>query len=259
MRRFTIRRGKRIPAVLAALALICAGVSVVFRLAQVQSASGEIRRLPVYSVETEEKVVALTFDAAWGNSDTDALMEVLGKNEVKATFFVTGDWCDRCGEDVKKLSAAGHAIENHSDAHPHPVQITQKQLIDDTNACTEKIVTLTGVSPKLYRAPYGEYNTSVIEAVEDELGLLAVQWDADSMDWKRIGAEASAQNALSKVQNGSILLFHNDLETTAQAVDTVICRLKASGYRFVLVRDMVYTKDYTIDVAGRQHPKKTVG
>ncbi len=256
MRRFYIQRAKQIPVILAALAVLCAGIGALLQLTQAQYASSEVKRLPVYSVETGDKVVALTFDAAWGNSDTDALIEVLGKNDVKATFFVTGDWCDRCGEDVKRLSAAGHAIENHSDAHPHPVQITKKQLVDDTNACTRKIAALTGIEPKLYRVPYGEYNTDVIKTVEDEIGLLAVQWDADSMDWKRIGVEASVQNALSKVQNGSILLFHNDLETTAQAVDTVICRLKANGYRFALVRDMIYTKDYTIDVTGRQHPKK---
>lgn len=256
MRHFWIK--KRLPILLAVLAILCAGAGAIFRVIQVQgvsTASGQIRRLPIYSVETDKKQVALTFDAAWGNSDTDALIELMAGQNVKATFFVTGDWCDRCGEDVKKLSAAGHAIENHSDAHPHPNQLSKSELLADTRACSQKIEALTGITPVLYRAPYGEYNSAVVAAIEDELGLKMIQWDADSKDWKRNGAEAAVQNAVSKVQNGSILLFHNDIDTTVEAVGKTITRLKAQGYAFVLVRDLICTGEYTMDAAGRQIPK----
>lgn len=256
MRHFWIK--KRLPILLAVLAILCAGAGAIFRAIQVQgvsTVSGQIRRLPIYSVETDKKQVALTFDAAWGNSDTDALIELMAGQNVKATFFVTGDWCDRCGEDVKKLSAAGHAIENHSDAHPHPNQLSKSELLADTRACSQKIEALTGIKPVLYRAPYGEYNSAVVAAIEDELGLKMIQWDADSKDWKRNGAEAAVQNAVSKVQNGSILLFHNDIDTTVEAVGKTITRLKAQGYAFVLVRDLICTGEYTMDAAGRQIPK----
>ena len=82
-----------------------------------------------------------------------------------------------------------------------------------------------------------------------------IQWNADSKDWKRNGAEAAVQNAVSKVQNGSILLFHNDIDTTVEAVGKTITRLKAQGYAFVLVRDLICTGEYTMDAAGRQIPK----
>lgn len=239
------------------LGIILCGVIIFFRIYGNTAVKTDtaVRRLPIYSVETAQKTVALTFDAAWGNSDTDELIAVLEENQVKATFFVTGDWCDRCGEDVKKLSAAGHAIENHSDVHPHPNELSKQELINDTKTCSEKIEALTGIKPTLYRAPYGEYNNTVIAAIEDELGLKMIQWDADSMDWKRNGAETAVQNVISKVRNGSILLFHNDIDTTAEAVQKTVTRLKAQGYSFVLVKDMIYTENYTFDVTGRQIPK----
>jgi peptidoglycan/xylan/chitin deacetylase (PgdA/CDA1 family) len=236
---------------LAIAAVISAGIGFVLQHQTVLTDASQ-RRLPVYSVETDQKAVALTFDAAWGNSDTDVLIAMLAQYQVKATFFVTGDWCDRCPEDVKKLSQAGHAIENHSDAHPHPNALSQADLAADARACNRKIEALTGIAPKLYRAPYGEYNDTVIATIEDTVGLTVVQWDADSVDWKRIGAEASAQNVISKVQNGSILLFHNDLETTVDAVSRVIERLQAQGYQFVLARDLIYEGNYKIDAQGRQ-------
>ena len=214
--------------------------------------AGELRRIPIYSVETDEKKVALTFDAAWGNSDTDVLIALLDRMKVRATFFVTGDWCDRCGEDVKKLSAAGHAIENHSDTHPHPNPLSAEELIADTERCSQKIEALTGISPMLYRAPYGEYNTEVVKTIEDRLGLRMIQWDADSLDWKRCGASAAARNVLEKVQNGSILLFHNDIDTTAEAVEKTVTRLQAQGYRFVTVRELIDADNYQLDVRGRQ-------
>lgn len=243
---------KKAVSFIAAICLILgAGAAKLVQNQTVQT-TAQAKRLPVYAVQTDEKVVALTFDAAWGNSDTDILIELLARYDVKASFFVTGDWCDRYAEDVKKLSDAGHAIENHSDMHPHPNALPGNALVADTKAASEKIYQITGIMPKLYRAPYGEYNDAVLETIEDKVGLMAIQWDADSRDWKRIGAEAAAENVLAKVQNGSIMLFHNDLDTTAQAVEKVITRLLAQGYRFVLVKDMVYTDNYKIDVTGRQ-------
>lgn len=246
---------KAVPLILAALAVIGAGIGVFLRMQEFGAASliaAKPRRLPIYSVETKEKQVALTFDAAWGNSDTDALLAMLDELGVKATFFVTGDWCDRCGADVKRLSAAGHAIENHSDSHPHPNALSKQELLTDARRCSEKIKALTGKAPTLYRAPYGEYNSAVIAALEDDLGYYVIQWDADSMDWKRDGCEAAVQNAVSKAGSGSILLFHNDIDTTVHAVRKTIERLKAQGYAFVLVGDMIYKEHYTINVAGRQ-------
>lgn len=214
--------------------------------------SAERKRLPIYGVNTDEKTVALSFDCAWENSDTDILLEILRQNEVPATFFVTGDWCERYPLDVKKFYGAGHAVENHSYNHPHPNKLSREGLIEDTVKCNEIIESLTGEAPTLYRAPYGEYNNSVIETVEDELGLKVIQWDLDSRDWQKRSSEEMVRDIRDNIREGTILLFHNDTKNTPNTLRQIIPVLKGEGYEFMLISDMIYKENYTLDNEGRQ-------
>ena len=143
--------------------LIVAVFTTMGVLQQAATTSAGERQLPIYCVQTEKKEIALTFDAAWGNSDTDELLALLEENGAKATFFCTGEWVDNYPDDVKRLFDAGHEIQNHSDKHPHPNELSFEALITDTQACDEKIHAITGVYPTLYRSPYGEYNDKVIQ------------------------------------------------------------------------------------------------
>lgn len=111
--------------------------------------------LPVYSVETAEKKACLTFDAAWGNEDTQELIAVLGKYQAKATFFVVGEWVDKFPESVKALHDAGHSIQNHSNTHKHYPKLSRDEIIKDLNACNDKIEKVTGVRPTLARPRMG--------------------------------------------------------------------------------------------------------
>lgn len=210
------------------------------------------RKLPIYGVNTEEKKIALTFDCAWENSDTQILLDLLGQNEVKATFFTTGDWCERFPDDVKSLAAAGHAIENHSYKHPHVASISEEKLIEDTRKCDEIIESLTGKAPVLYRAPYGEYSDEMLTVFEETLGHKVIQWDVDSRDWQKREAAAMVESVTKNVQPGSILLFHNDIQNTPDALRQIIPTLKGEGYEFVLVTDLILTEGYTLDHEGRQ-------
>ena len=99
-----------------AVGLFLAGLSLVPKA--VMTATTQ-RDLPIYCVQKDSKVCSLTFDAAWGNEDTQQLIDILGKYKVKATFFVVGEWVDKFPESVKALHDAGHEIMNHSDDHAH--------------------------------------------------------------------------------------------------------------------------------------------
>lgn len=140
--------------------------------------SASQRSLPVYSVEREDKVVALSFDAAWGNEDTQTLIDILNRYGVHATFFVVGDWVDKYPESVKALSDAGNEVMNHSSNHAHFSSLSSEQIAADITACNEKIAAVTGVTPTLFRCPYGEYDDHVIQGVE-ALGMTAIQWDVE--------------------------------------------------------------------------------
>lgn len=235
-----------------ALAAGAFALVLVVRSQSIETVSNPGKRLPIYGVNTEEKRIALTFDCAWENSDTKVLMELLEQNGVKATFFTTGDWCDRYPDDVKAFAVAGHDIGNHSYAHPHVASIGEDELITDTEKCDRVIEGLTGKKPTLYRAPYGEYSDKMLEVIEDKLGKQTIQWDCDSRDWQKREASDMVQTILKKVRPGSILLFHNDTQNTPAALRQLLPELKGQGYEFVLVRELIYQDGYMLDHEGRQ-------
>lgn len=145
------------------------------------SVSGKQKDLPIYCVDKgDEKVISLSFDAAWGNEDTEELINILGKYDVKATFFVVGEWVDKYPESVKALSDAGHEIMNHSDSHPHMTELSAEKKTEQINKCSTKIENITGVRPILFRAPYGDYDNSVVKTVRD-CGCYCIQWSVDTL------------------------------------------------------------------------------
>ena len=210
------------------------------------------RLLPIYCVETDKKQVAISFDAAWGNDDTEQLIQILGEYNVPATFFVVGAWVDKYPESVKALSDAGHQIQNHSNTHPHLPQLSKGQIADEITACNQKIEAVTGVKPTLLRPPYGDYDNAVIETLT-ELKMYTIQWDVDSLDWKENAtAETICQRVTKKVKNGSIVLFHNDADHTPEALPTILKCLKDEGYEFVFITDLIYKENYEIKHDGTQ-------
>ena len=212
------------------------------------------RMLPIYCVKSEEKKIALTFDAAWGADDTDTLISVLQQYNAVATFFVVGEWVDKYPDEVKKLHDAGNDVMNHSATHPYMTSLSKEKMTEQLQICNEKISAVTGVTPTLFRCPYGDYNNSVVSAVES-MGMYTIQWDVDSLDWKDSSTvESIVTRVTGKVKNGSIVLFHNDATYTPQALPIILEKLIAEGYTFVKVNDLIYKENYTIDHAGMQIP-----
>lgn len=248
---FTKKQIKRI-AVAAGLVVATAAVGITAAVTSVGTRAEE-RRLPIYNVDRGDKKIALTFDVAWENSNTRELIDILGEANAKATFFITGDWCDRYPDDVKEFFDAGHEIENHSDKHPHVEGINVNDLINDTKECSRKIKMLTGEEPALYRAPYGEFDDNLITTL-DGMGMKVIQWDVDSVDWKKPSAEQIKKRVLKNVKSGSIVLFHNDLENTTDALPDILKTLKSQGYEFVRVSELIYDDNFTIDANGKQIP-----
>ncbi len=213
--------------------------------------SASQRSLPVYSVERGDKCVSLSFDAAWGNEDTQTLIDILSAHGVKATFFVVGDWAEKYPESVKALAEAGNEVMNHSSDHAHFSSLSTEQILSDLSACNEKVAALTGVAPSLFRCPYGEYDDHVIQAVES-LGMTAVQWDVDSLDWKGISASEITDRVLQNVRSGSIVLFHNAAIHTPEALPGIIEALQKEGYTIVPVSQLLLQGDTYQDNTGRQ-------
>ena len=215
------------------------------------------KELPIYSVERGDKKISISFDAAWGNEQTGKLIDILGEYGVKTTFFVVGSWVDKYPESVKALDAAGHEVMNHSNTHPHMTRLEIAKIEEEINMCAAKIESVIGKRPDLLRPPYGDYNDTVIKTIR-RLGIYPIQWDVDSLDWKGISAEKIVTRVLGGVKDGSIVLFHNGGEHTAEALPTILAELQRRGYEIVPVSQLILRDDYTIDHTGRQKPDKSV-
>ena len=207
--------------------------------------------VPIYNIQTEEKVLSLTFDCAWGAEDMTDILTTLKNEGVKATFFVLGEWAEKYPDVIKQMVADGHDVANHSDTHPHTNELNYDEVKNEIINANNKIKNITGIENKLFRAPYGEYNNTVINAATD-LGYYTIQWNVDSLDWKNPGTDAIINRVVSKVSPGSIILLHNGTQDTAKALPKLIQKIKADGYAFKPISEFIYKENYTIDHAGKQ-------
>jgi len=238
-----------------ALGCLCAAACMFYlvNFPAVVGAGATARQLPIYCVQRDQKLVSVSFDAAWGNEDTQTLIDILGRYGVKATFFVVGEWVDKYPESVKALHQAGHEIMNHSNTHAHYPQLSVEEVVADLNACNDKIQAVTGVRPTLVRLPYGDYDDNSISAVRS-LGMEPIQWDVDSLDWKDLEAPDIVRRVTDRVKPGSIVLFHNAAKHTPQALPEILETLTRQGYTFVPISQILLSGEYTIDHTGRQCP-----
>ena len=248
MRFVVLSRKKVIAVIFSIIALIIlstiVGVSVV-------SVSSNGRKLPIYSVKTEEKKLAISFDCAWGTDYTDKLLSTMSENDIKCTFFMVEFWTEKHPDYIKKISDMGHEIGTHSATHPHMSKMGKSAIEKELESSKKAISDITNKPVELFRAPFGEYNNTVIETAYEK-GLYTIQWDVDSLDWKDLSASEITARVLGKVKNGSIVLFHNQGKHTAEAIKLIIPGLKKQGYTFVTIGELIYRSDYSILPDGTQ-------
>lgn len=210
------------------------------------------RSLPIYSVETSEKKVAISFDCAWGVEHTDELLDLMQRNGVRCTFFAVEFWVKRYPEYVKKIVAAGHEIGTHSRTHSYMSKQTEAEIRDELTTSCKAIESLTGKPVTLFRPPYGDYDNLLIDTCKD-MGLYAIQWDVDTLDWKNLSGREIALRVINGAKNGSIILCHNNGMHTAEALPMLFSTLQNRGYTFVPISELIYKENYYIDANGRQH------
>ncbi|THE11022.1 LysM peptidoglycan-binding domain-containing protein [Bacillus timonensis] len=196
--------------------------------------------------DSSEKRIALTFDDGPENMYTPKVLEILKEKNVKATFFVIGKRVEEYPEQLKQIHQEGHAIGNHTWEHPHITRLTDEQLNQTVHFTSEQIEILTGETTKLFRPPFGEIENRQIELLKDE-GYLTIQWSADTKDWSGVSAEKIVSNVKETVTPGGIVLMHNYHAEgpfeTVEALPKIIDELRAQGYEFVTVPELLGEKN----------------
>lgn len=209
------------------------------------------RKLPIYSVQTDENKVAISFDAAWGADKTREIMSICDNYNVKATFFLVGFWIDKYPEMVKEIYNNGFEIGIHSDTHPDMTTLSKKQIRQELETNIEKVKTLTNYTPKLFRPPYGYYNNDLIEVCES-LNLSCIEWSVDSLDWKGLSASELSGRVTKNAKSGSIILFHNNSDHIVDGLKMVLEHFKMNNTQVVPIGEIIYYDNFTINHLGTQ-------
>lgn len=140
---------------------------------------------------------------------------------------------------------------SHSNTHPHVNNLTYDKNVQEIETSNDKIEKLIGKRTNLYRAPYGEYNNTVIKAANDK-GYYTIQWSLDTLDYTGLTGEEMWNRLDSKISSGDIILTHNGTKHTADSLDMLLKNIKQKGYEVVPVSDLIYKDNYKIDSTGMQ-------
>ena len=249
--RYLVVTKRKLAILIACVMIASASVAVASSTAaKVVSAVTEPREIPIYYVDTQEKVCAISFDAAWGNEQTAGLLDTLDQYQVHATFFLVRQWVDKYPESVCDIASRGHEIGNHSATHPHMAGLNSSEQLEEILSCNQAIEKLTGACPVLFRAPYGEYDNKLIQNLRGK-GMYCIQWNIDSLDWKDPPADEMVDRILGKLCPGSIILMHNGATNTPEALPRLIKEIQAQGYRIVPIGELIPAGDYYTDHEGK--------
>ena len=206
--------------------------------------SGKLK--PIYSVNVNTPAIGLTFDISWGEKTAEPILDILKKEGVKATFFLSSPWADKHQPLVMRMVADGHEIGSHGNRHIDLDTLGTAELENEIIKSQKVLERITQQKIRLIRTPNGAYNNKVI-ATANQLGYRVIQWSVDSLDWKRPGSNAVINNVLngsragSGAKAGDIILFHasDSAPDTVQALPVIIQQLKNKGLSLIPVGELL--------------------
>lgn len=246
------KTGQLLLTVLSAAMLLASGIWYIKEYTSVtNSVNG--REMPIHSVDTERKKIALTFEAAWGNEGTEKTLDILKKADAKAAFFVTGEWAEQFPDTLRRIGKEGHDLGSAGLTHQDLSQMEKAEQEEEIGKTHETVKKITGQDLFLFRPPYGKYNDSLIRTAEEK-GYYAVCWSLDSGDWKEYGKEelVRAIACAKELQSGGIVRMHSEAKYTADALEEILLKIREKGYEPALLSDLIYKENYHMDVTGRQ-------
>lgn len=226
--------------------LVCSCYVIKDAMAQIPE-----KKLPIYCVDTQEKKIAISFDAAWGDAYTKDILDILDEYDIKTTFFLVGFWVDKHPDLVKEISHRGHEIGNHSTTHPKMSLLSKEQIKEELETTSDKIEKIIKKRPIVFRPPFGDYNDTLIDTASS-LNYYTIQWDVDSLDWKEIGVEHVVDRVIKNTKNGSVVLFHNNAKYVSEYLPLILEKLKSQGYEIVPVSELIYKENFSMDSTGKQ-------
>lgn len=184
---------------------------------------------------SESKKIALTFDDGPHPVYTEKMLEVLEREQVPATFFLLGQNIEIYGDLVKEIARQGHLIGNHTFHHVQITTLTTEQACEEIDRTNQLIEDLTGQGTEYVRPPFGTWN----KGLEAELDMIPVMWTIDTLDWTTGNVDWIVNQVVKNAGENDIILMHDSYKSTVQAVERIIALLKADGFEFVTVDEVI--------------------
>ena len=185
-----------------------------------------------------KKQIALTFDDGPHPVYTPQLLDLLARENVKATFFVVGEMAEKYPDLVRAELAAGHVVGNHTYHHVNLTKILEPDVATEITACGDALQRITGQTAHFFRPPGGDYDAGVATTSE-ALGYTIVLWTDDPGDYANPGDQVILRRTLKLASKGGIILIHDGVQETINILPQLIATLRKQGYQFVTVEDMM--------------------
>ena len=192
--------------------------------------------------DENSKDIYLTFDVGYEAGYTENILDTLKKHNVKAAFFIVGNYFDSNPDTIQRMTDEGHIVANHTLTHPN---MSKMSTFDDFKAQMipneEKYLNITGKElRKYYRPPKGVYNTQNLQDAKD-LGYTTIFWSVTYVDWEQDNQpshEKAMSTLMKRVHNGAIILLHSTSKTNMEILDDFITKCENLGYSFKTLDDL---------------------
>lgn len=244
---FYVMNGKKLKQALIIVVAFVFAIGIVYSERENVTVFSPSTPAAIYSIPTDKKLVALTFDISWGEKRTEPILKVLQDKKVsKATFFLSSPWSKSHPDIVSKITQGGWEIGDHGHKHVNYSDLTDEEIRTQIQTAHQILGEVTGKAPNLIRLPNGDFDKRVLR-IANELNYTVVQWDTDSQDWLNKGVDTIVNRVVSKAHPGDIILMHasDSSKQTHEALPRIIDELRAKGYEFVSVSELM--KQTTVD------------
>ena len=193
----------------------------------------------VFSVETDQKLIALSFDDGPNPDTIDQYLKILADHNATATFFMLGQYMEANPEAVDKIVESGNEPATHTWSHKNFKKCSANVISDDLHKSADTFRRLVGYDPYLMRCPYGNI-TDDVKALNKEMGMLSAMWNIDTLDWKKDNPEQVVNSVKANACAGSIILMHEGKSVDLQALPLILDYLNSQGYKVVSVGELIW-------------------
>ena len=196
----------------------------------------ELKKYNAYFIgDTTQNTIYLTFDCGYENGNTEPILDALKKHDVKATFFVVGNFLETSPEIVKRMIAEGHTVGNHTYHHVELIKVSENEArleLADTSAV---IVRITGKEPEYMRPPFGTWQRKL----EQDIQMLPVLWTIDPLDWTTENQDEIVNKVVTEAEENDIILLHDCYKSSVEAGLRIVDILQEEGFVFVTVDELL--------------------